>query len=89
MPDTLRWWRRPKQVSSGLDDFNCSCMPPQLLHGNGGSFEKPRGGHALGAFYRQWRDSPPDLAAHGAEFVAQRLEGLTLPRMEEGSARPG
>lgn len=26
------------QVVEGLDDFNCTCMPPKLLHGNGGSF---------------------------------------------------
>lgn len=26
------------QVAEGLDDFNCTCMPPKLLHGNGGSF---------------------------------------------------
>jgi len=45
---------QPVKVAEGLDDFNCTCMPPKLLHGNGGSFSK----HSLGKFYEFWQNFP-------------------------------
>ncbi len=74
------------RVLPGLDDFNCSCMPPKLLHGNGGSFTKPNNGqgHEMGVMYRYWRDTPPDMMTLGEHFIPQPLDAVPTPLPELG-----
>ena len=66
-------------------------MPPKLLHGNGGSFTKPNQGqgHEMAVVYRHWRDTPPDMAALGAGFVAQPVEALPPSPRELGLLNAG